>query len=129
MSTLQDQLDLAVSYITQLKDRIEKLKTRKDQMLKSLNENNSEVFDQSSVRTSSVMLPVIELKDLGCSIEVILISSLQKNFMLYEVISILEQEGAEVVNASFYIVGDKVFHTLHAQVNYTPKHKKAKNVF
>ncbi|KAF2314693.1 hypothetical protein GH714_030046 [Hevea brasiliensis] len=60
-------------------------------------------------------LPMIELREMGSSIEVILISGLKKNFMLYEVITILEEEGAEVVSASFSTVGDKVFHTVHAQ--------------
>ena len=64
----------------------------------------------------SYELPVVELKDLGSSFEVVLITGLEKNFMMYEVIGVLEDEGAEVVNASFSTVGDKVFHTLHAQV-------------
>lgn len=62
-------------------------------------------------------LPVFDLRDLGSSIEVIVVSGLQKSFMVYEIISILEEEGAEVVSASFSTVGDKVFHTVHAQVH------------
>lgn len=64
-------------------------------------------------------LPVIDLRDLGSSLELMLISGLNKNFMLYEVITVLEEEGAEVVSASVSTVGDKVFHSLHAQVNST----------
>lgn len=117
--TQQDQLDLAASYITDLRQRIEKLNERKEEAIKALNgeKRGGDVFDQGM--SSGPRLPVIELKDLGCSIEVILISGLQKNFMLYEVISVLEEEGAEVVNASFSVVDDKIFHTLHAQVNTT----------
>ncbi|KAF8407928.1 hypothetical protein HHK36_007068 [Tetracentron sinense] len=66
--------------------------------------------------TMGLRLPVIELRDLGTTLEVILISGLNKNFMFYEVISVLEEEGAEVMNASFSVVGDKVFHTIHSQV-------------
>lgn len=61
-------------------------------------------------------MPVLELRDLGSSIEVMLISGVNKNFMLYEVITVLEEEGAEVVSANFSTVGDKIFHTVHAQV-------------
>lgn len=61
-------------------------------------------------------LPVVKLSESDSSIEVMLISGLNKNFMFYEVISVLEEEGAEVVSANFSTVGDKVFHTLHAQV-------------
>lgn len=61
-------------------------------------------------------LPIVELRDLGSSIEVMLVSGLNKTFMLYEVISVLEEEGAEVVTASFSTVGDKIFYVVHAQV-------------
>ncbi|KAL5544223.1 hypothetical protein UlMin_008007 [Ulmus minor] len=122
MLSQQDQLDLAASYISSMKAKIEKLKARKDQLAmkppsSSSNkhgENSSNLMD-STTNIGSI-LPVVELRDLGCSIEVILISGLQKNFMLYEVISVLEQEGAEVVSASLHTVADKVYHSLHAQV-------------
>ena len=76
--------------------------------------NNNTTKDTRTFR--SYELPVVELKDLGSSFEVVLITGLEKNFMMYEVIGVLEDEGAEVVNASFSTVGDKVFHTFHAQV-------------
>ena len=38
--------------------------------------------------------------------------------MLYEVISVLEEEGAEVVTANFSTVADKIFYTVHAQVQW-----------
>ncbi|KAM6569938.1 hypothetical protein CsatB_017923 [Cannabis sativa] len=149
MLTQQDQLDLAASYITQLRERIDKLKKRKEEAImmppptSSIaskvginsggcssssggdNNNNNMMINRNYVvlddamrptTTKMTMLPVIELKDMGCSIEVVLISGLHKNFMLYEIISVLEQEGAEVVSASLSVVDDKIFHTLHAQV-------------
>ncbi|PON61104.1 Basic helix-loop-helix transcription factor [Parasponia andersonii] len=127
--TQQDQLALAASYITHLRERVEKLKARKEQAMKehhlpsstsrgSNKRRNDDVFDHTTrpIGSLSTKLPMIELKDLGCGIELVLISGLQKNFMLYEVISVFEEEGAEVVSASFSVVDDKIFHTLHAQV-------------
>ncbi|KAG5042955.1 hypothetical protein JHK87_006870 [Glycine soja] len=38
-----------------------------------------------------------------------LISGLNKNLMLYEVISVLEEDGAEVVTVNFSTVADKFF--------------------
>ncbi|XP_062116303.1 transcription factor bHLH162-like [Humulus lupulus] len=138
MLTQQDQLDLAASYITQLRERIDKLKKRKEQAMmmppppappsisrgisSSTNNMNNRIRNDIVLdhamrpHPHGMMLPVIELKDMGCSIEVVLISGLHKNFMLYEIISVLEQEGAEVVSASLSVVDDKIFHTLHAQV-------------
>ena len=78
--------------------------------------NNDNLIDTMMI---GLRLPVIDLRDMGSSLEVMLISGLNKNFMLYEVISVLEEEGAEVVSASVSTVGDKVFHSLHAQVNFT----------
>ncbi|EOY20687.1 Basic helix-loop-helix DNA-binding superfamily protein, putative [Theobroma cacao] len=108
-----DQLDLGVAYIKHLRERIEKLKVIKEQMMKSV-EASSNIMNNNA--SGGLGLPVVEIRDLGSSIEVILISGLNKNFMLYEVIGILEQEGAEVVSASFSTVGGKIFHNLHAQV-------------
>ncbi|XP_059642167.1 transcription factor bHLH162-like [Cornus florida] len=104
----QDQLDQAAAYITQLKERIDELKQSREAL-----RNNDIVRDSMKI---GLRLPMVELRDLGSSIEVVLISGLEKNFLLYEVISILEEEETEVVSASFSTVGDKVFHTLHAKV-------------
>ncbi|XP_034672672.1 transcription factor bHLH162-like isoform X1 [Vitis riparia] len=112
MLSQQDQLEQAANYIKQLKERIEELKGRKELATRVSGTNNN-LIDAVMI---GLRLPVIDLRDLGSSLEVMLISGLNKNFMLYEVISVLEEEGAEVVSASVSTVGDKVFHSLHAQV-------------
>ncbi|KAF8005966.1 hypothetical protein BT93_K0293 [Corymbia citriodora subsp. variegata] len=115
----QDRLDQATQYIEQLKERIDGLKLRKEQAVLQ-----SEGIHTSGSLTSSIgqeaklgfVLPVFELRDHGLGLQVTLISGRRKNFMLHEVISILEEEGAEVVSATFSVTGDKIFHTIHAQV-------------
>ena len=117
--TQQGQLDLAASYITQLTQRIEILKERKDKELRSQPGTNTEVMNKRASKAAAVVgsrLPVIKLSESDSCIEVMLISGVSKNFMFYEVISVLEEEGAEVVSANFSTVGDKVFHTVHAKV-------------
>ncbi|KAA8540832.1 hypothetical protein F0562_024795 [Nyssa sinensis] len=109
----QDQLNQAASYIKQLKEKIEELKVRKEVAIRNINGTSNNIIDPTM---TGLRLPLVELRDLGSSVEVLLISGLKKNFMLYEIISVLEEEGAEVVSASFSTVGDQVFHTLHAQV-------------
>ena len=81
-------------------------------MMMMSNQSNNRIFNTGSE------LPLLEIKDLGSGIEVMLISGLNKNFMLYEVISVLEEEGAEVVAANFSTVADKIFYTFHAQVRW-----------
>ncbi|TKY55191.1 Transcription factor bHLH36 [Spatholobus suberectus] len=114
MLSQQDQLDLAATYIKHLRERIEKLKGEKEQAMNTMrsnsNQNNDRIFNIGS------QLPLLEIRDLGSGIEVMLISGLNKNFMLYEIISVLEEEGAEVVTANFSTVADKIFYTVHAQV-------------
>ncbi|KAJ7945884.1 Transcription factor like [Quillaja saponaria] len=119
MVSQQDQLDLAATYIKRLTENIDKLKRRKEQAMESFNGETSTSTDNNNMNDTLMTqsrLPVIELIDLGSGIEVVLISGLKKNFMMYEIISVLEEEGAEVVSASFSTLGDKIFHTIHAQV-------------
>ncbi|GMJ13487.1 hypothetical protein like AT4G20970 [Hibiscus trionum] len=108
-----DQLDLAAAYIKHLTERIEKLKKTKEEAMKSVEPSSS--VTETTTAPVGLSSPVVELRDLGSSIELILITGLNRNFTLYQVISILEQEGAEVVSASFSTVGGKIFHSLHAQ--------------
>ncbi|KAJ4959656.1 hypothetical protein NE237_019566 [Protea cynaroides] len=110
-STQQDLLDHAASYIKELKGKVEEIKERKHQAMNILGINN----DIRDTMTIGSNLPVLELRDMGHSLEVTLITGLNKNFMFYEVISLLSEEGAEVINASFSVVGDKVFHSIHSQ--------------
>ncbi|XP_050377967.1 transcription factor bHLH162-like [Argentina anserina] len=122
MMTQQSQLDLAASYIKQLTERIEILKERKEKELSSqLGTSNKPSMNDVNNRACKTAvagsrLPLIKMSELGSSIEVLLISGLNKNFMFYEVITVLQEEGAEVVSANFSTVGNKVFHTIHAQV-------------
>ncbi|KAG4929933.1 hypothetical protein JHK86_046894 [Glycine max] len=112
MLSQQDQLHLAATYIKHLRERIEKLKGEKEKamnMMMMSNQSNNRIFNTGSE------LPLLEIKDLGSGIEVMLISGLNKNFMLYEVISVLEEEGAEVVAANFSTVADKIF--LHVKIS------------
>ncbi|KAE8676168.1 putative Polygalacturonase 2 [Hibiscus syriacus] len=109
----QDQLHLAATYIARLRERVEKLKKTKEEAMKSVEPNGS--IMEAAAAPVGLSSPVVELRDLGSSIELVLITGLNRNFMLYQVISILEQEGAEVVSASFSTLGGKIFHSIHAQ--------------
>ncbi|RXH96239.1 hypothetical protein DVH24_008743 [Malus domestica] len=100
----QNQLDTAASYIKQLRERIENLKERKEKaMWSQLGSSNSDVgaiAAENAVMTGS-RLPVLELRDSGSCIES----------------SVFLRNKAEVVSASFFTVGDKVFHSMHAQLD------------
>ncbi|XP_047060581.1 transcription factor bHLH168-like [Lolium rigidum] len=112
--TQLDQLDSAAAYIKQLKGRIDELKRRK-QGGGGCSPSASGNKASSTTTTATASLPVIEVRHQDSTLDVALVSEAGKPFKLHEVISVLEQEGAEVVSASFSVVGDKIFYTLHSQ--------------
>ncbi|MCD7451230.1 hypothetical protein HAX54_010246 [Datura stramonium] len=113
--TQQDQVDKAITYIGQLKERVDVLKRRKDEVVAQGTDDHSYKF----MPTTPVTTPMVEVRELGSTIEVIIICGLQNNFTLQEVIIILEEEGAQVVTANYSTIGDKVFYTIHTQVKIT----------
>lgn len=115
--TQLDQLDSAAAYIKQLKERIEALKQRKAGCC----DGGGAATEAATAAAGStgggggVRMPVIEVRCQDGTLDVVLISEAARPFKLHEVITVLEQEGAEVVSASFSVIGDKIFYTVHSQ--------------
>ncbi|KAK1398373.1 Basic helix-loop-helix transcription factor [Heracleum sosnowskyi] len=109
----QDQLDQTAAYIKELKERIDELKAKKELLaLMNIDGNTS-----STPIPASFIVPVVELRELGSSnIEVVVVSGFDKNFRLCDIISVLQEEGTDVISTNISRAGDRVFHTLHAQV-------------
>ncbi|KAJ1282928.1 hypothetical protein BS78_03G088700 [Paspalum vaginatum] len=114
--TQLDQLDGAAAYIKQLKERIAALKRRKEEGLGGGGKKPQGGAASSAAAGSvAVRMPVVEARCQDGTLDVALISEAGRPFKLHEVITVLEQEGAEVVSASFSVVGDKIFYTVHSQ--------------
>ncbi|CAL1367673.1 unnamed protein product [Linum trigynum] len=113
-----EQLDQAAVYIGQLSRRIEKLKKKKEEAAAA---TSPPPAGEGMRSAGSLPSWKVEVRDLGTSIEVSLMTSgVERNyFIMYEAISVVEQEGAEVVSASFSAVADKIFLTIHARVKIT----------
>ncbi|RZC82352.1 hypothetical protein C5167_045138 [Papaver somniferum] len=128
ISPKTDQLDDAAEYIKELRKRIDDLQRNKNEMnhggeQEYISTNSiSSSCSSSSTSTmtdknlSGATLPILEVKDFETAMVVLVVTGLNKNFMLYQLITVLEEHGAEVVNASFPTVNDKIFHTIHSQV-------------
>ncbi|KAI4342545.1 hypothetical protein MLD38_027162 [Melastoma candidum] len=119
----QDQIDQAAAYITQLKERIEGLKMRKELLMRNngdhphMGDHNTAMIDGSAYGLKpKKSAPVIDLKEWDSGLDLTVISGENDKFMFYEVISILEEEGAEVVSASVSKVGNNFLHTIQARV-------------
>ncbi|RRT54546.1 hypothetical protein B296_00049122 [Ensete ventricosum] len=113
MLSQQDHLDQATSYIKDLRGRIERMKQQRGDIRTSAEGTNKDV--DSEMKTE-FRLPVVEVRHRDQNLEVVLVSGLQKRFKFHEVIGVLEEEGAEVVNANFSVVGEMIFLTIHSQV-------------
>ncbi|KAF7026630.1 hypothetical protein CFC21_038733 [Triticum aestivum] len=112
-ATQLDQLDSAAAYINQLRGRIDDLKRRKQAALSGGCSSSVSAGDYKPQTTAS--LPVIEVRHQDGTLDVALASEAGRPFRLHEVMAVLEQEGAEVISASFSVVGDKIFYTVHSQ--------------
>ncbi|KAJ3694337.1 hypothetical protein LUZ60_009817 [Juncus effusus] len=107
--TQLDNLDEAASYILKLKEKIESLKEKREL------EKCRIASDMSNEVAIGITLPIIEVRYQETKLEVVLISSLYKKFIFHKVIRIIEEEGAEVINASLSAISDKVIYTIHSQ--------------
>ena len=117
-ATQLDQLDSAAAYIKQLRGRIDDLKRRKQAALFGGTAGCSSSVsagDYKGAPSTSTALPVIKVRHQDGTLDVALASEAGRPFRLHEVMAVLEQEGAEVVSASFSLVGDKIFYTVHSQ--------------
>ncbi|XP_037410780.1 transcription factor bHLH167-like [Triticum dicoccoides] len=120
-ATQLDQLDSAAAYIKQLRGRIDDLKRRKQAAVSGTAGCSSSISTgdyKGAPSTATTALPVIEVRHQDGTLDVALVSEVGRPFRLHEVIAVLEQEGAEVVSASFSVVGDKIFYTVHSQALY-----------
>ncbi|KAK1276378.1 hypothetical protein QJS04_geneDACA012858 [Acorus gramineus] len=112
---LMDRIEKTIEYIKHLEEKLRMLKERKE----SINRRERVSRFSSGAGTSStsvVSLPNIQIHDLGSAMEVVVINSPGEKFAFYDIIVVLEEEGAEVLNASFWDLGDKVFYTVHSLV-------------
>ena len=86
-------------YLKDLKKRIDELNAKKEELKEDL------------------VLPAIEMSEKGPILEVNLVTSLKKGFTLHEVISILEEEGAQVLSANYSTSKNRIFYTISSQVD------------
>lgn len=116
-ASLPDKLDEAANYIKRLQTNLEKLKERKDSLM-GIEKRPSNSTGSSSGKTTmeGFRSPQIEIREIASALEVVLITGLDFHFMFNETIRLLHEEGAEIVSASFSVVHDSVFHTIHSKV-------------
>ncbi|KAM7468640.1 hypothetical protein LguiB_016202 [Lonicera macranthoides] len=106
-------LEQAASYLKQLKVRVEKLKEMKEQLLKESEgmPTTTTTKDEAEIK----IVPAVEVKEMGSTVEVNLITGLDKSFMLHQILIVLQEEGAEVMTATYSTTDHRIFYTIHFQ--------------
>ncbi|KAK2642139.1 hypothetical protein Ddye_023902 [Dipteronia dyeriana] len=114
-TSLPDQLKEAANYIKRLQIKLERMKEKKDRLIMGTDRSMISETTTTAMAALGLMMnsPHIEIHLKGSALEVVLITGLEFQFMFSETISLLHEEGAEIVNASFSVVNDTVFHTIH----------------
>jgi hypothetical protein len=111
---LPDQIDRAINYIKSLEEKLEKAREKKESLTRSRKGSYTCTFDPLSSAASKS--PQLKIHEIGSALEIVLTSGLGNQFLFYEIISILHEEGVEVVSSNFQALGDSFFHIVHAQV-------------
>ncbi|KAL7185515.1 hypothetical protein ACSBR2_027457 [Camellia fascicularis] len=109
--SLPDRLEEAEKYIKSLQMTLEKYKEKNETLL-GRKRSHSYTTDFKQVLKS----PQIEIREMGHAVNVVLISGQEDKFIFHEIIRLIHEEGAEVVNASFSVVGNSIRHVVHAKV-------------
>lgn len=118
MTSLPDQLHEAANYIKKLQIKLEKMNEEKNNLMgiKKLEINNNHKIKCLNMMVGQARAPQIEVRETGSSLEAVLITGVDFQFLFSETIRVIHEEGFDVVNAGFSILNDTVFHTIHAQV-------------
>ncbi|XVE75050.1 hypothetical protein DITRI_Ditri12bG0066300 [Diplodiscus trichospermus] len=99
-------VDYATVYVSQLQKRVEELKQRKAEL------------EAEHISQTATVSPVIDITDLGSTVEVNVIAGTIAESALCDIISILEEEGAQVLSATYHNAGNKVLLSIHSKEAY-----------
>ncbi|XP_058218625.1 transcription factor bHLH162-like [Rhododendron vialii] len=116
---LPDQIDEAVKYIESLEMKLKKSKEKKE-TLSSRKRSHS--------CTSEFKSPQLEIHEMGSTLDVVLITGEDDKFIFHEIIRLIHEEGAEVLNANFSVFGNSIFHAIHAKAGEFEKNVVAPRV-
>ncbi|XP_055804719.1 transcription factor bHLH162-like [Solanum dulcamara] len=118
-SSLPDQLEEAANYIKKMQIDLEKMRLRKESLTaadRTLNSNsNSSSNNNGRILERALPLPHIEIHSVNSALEILLITGLDNQFMFNHIIRMLHEEGVQVINASYTLVGDTIFHSIHSK--------------
>ncbi|KAK8567689.1 hypothetical protein V6N13_105647 [Hibiscus sabdariffa] len=114
--SMPELVEHATVYVKQLQERVEELKRWKLQVEGASSRQPQEAGD---VGNETTITPVLEITDSESAMEVNLIAGTGKNMALCDIVSILEEEGAEVVKVNYHKDGNRILLSVHSQAAYS----------
>ncbi|XP_020190836.2 transcription factor bHLH168-like [Aegilops tauschii subsp. strangulata] len=109
-------LDVAATYIKKLKERVDELQRKRTSTPTTTTTTSSGARSPEGEKYLEASPPVVEVRQPDdSSMEVRLICSTERPIKLHEVITIHEEEGADIVNANHSVAGHKIFYTIHSR--------------
>uniref|UniRef100_A0ACD5Y0P6 Uncharacterized protein n=1 Tax=Avena sativa TaxID=4498 RepID=A0ACD5Y0P6_AVESA len=128
--TLLGSLDEATTYIIKLKDRVDELHKRSSsvQAIAGLGggvgtgvstpmSGGTGLESEGEKAEKELAKPIVDVRHHDdWSMDVMLICSVSRPIKLHQVITILKEEGAEIVNANHSVTGNKIFYNIHSRV-------------
>ncbi|KAK8512871.1 hypothetical protein V6N13_090385 [Hibiscus sabdariffa] len=113
--SMPDLVENATIYIKQLQERVEELSRRKAQLVRELNGQPRAVGDETIIPL------VLEISDSESesTVQVDLIAGTGTTIALCDIVTILEEEGAEIVNVTYHNDGNRIILSVHSQAAYS----------
>ncbi|KAK1429788.1 hypothetical protein QVD17_12015 [Tagetes erecta] len=108
--SLPEFLDRATTSLKRWKERVERLKTRKEELEKEVNH----ISELNNMQPRLQVVRVMETVDMKLEVNLIFIVS-NKKVVPFKVLKIIEQGGAEITSSSFCTVDHHTYCTIHAQ--------------
>ncbi|QCD84363.1 Achaete-scute transcription factor-related [Vigna unguiculata] len=105
-----DQIGEAIDYIKNLQIKLEKMKEKKGNLTDIVRSRNATM-------NMEFKSPQFKIQQIGSVLEVVLVTGLDCPFIFNETIRILQEEGSDIVNASYTVLQNAVLHKIHSQVD------------
>ena len=118
---LPDQIDEVINYIRSLQTKLKKSKEKKE-TLSGTRKRSHTCINESIPSLNS---PKIEIHEMGHALNVTLVTEHDDKFIFHDIIRLIHEQGAEVLSANFSVVGNSIFHTVHAKVSILTPNKES----
>ncbi|KAK4259819.1 hypothetical protein QN277_006112 [Acacia crassicarpa] len=119
---LPNQLEEATNYIKKLQMKLERMKEKKGNIIATNNQRSNFIKYRNMINKSSKSATWLEIREVGTiALQVVLRTELDSGFSFTDIIRLLHEEGADIVNANYTVVEDVVIHTIHCEVEEAVK--------